>query len=245
MAPKAPQKTTLDDNAEIYKHRETISERQKLSEMNFSEKVVYFKNYYLKKLIAALIMGGLIIWILVTVSTPKPDRVLNLAVSNFPFPQEIMDQMQTDLKELFDVKSENVAPYIDTSYDLKNFDYASLQKFTTYVFSGEIDIYIGPESTVQRYAMGESFLPLTDFLPTDLYSKFDKEDFLVCKTRLSEDEIEPSQATGPEGVYGIYLKELALFDVFDAEADPPVLAVVATVKNKENAISYIKYLLNK
>jgi hypothetical protein len=245
MAPKAPQKTQLDDNAEIYKRRDSKSEREKLSEMNFSEKVAYFKIYYLKKLLATLVIGGFLIWIIVTMVTPKPERVLNVAFVNYPVTQDYLDKMETDLSKLLKVDPKTQELFFDTSYDLLNHDYASAEKIMTYTYSGEIDIFIAPESQFLKYAFSETMWPLTDLLPTDLYSTFAPSDLFVCKTRVNDDEEVPEQATGPEGVYGIYLKDIDMLDIFDTATDPPVLGVVVTAKNKENAISYIKYLLNK
>lgn len=245
MAPKAPQKTQLDDNAEIYKRRDPKSERQKLKEMDFSEKVAYFKIYYLKKLLATLVIGGFLIWIIVTMVTPKPERVLNVAFVNYPVSQEYLDKMETDLTELLQVDPDNQELFFDTSYDLLNHDYASAEKILTYTYSGEIDIFIAPESQFLKYAFSETMWPLTDLLPTDLYSSFDTSELFMCKTRLKDEEEVPSQATGPEGVYGIYLKDIDMLSPFDNATDPPVIGVVVTAKNKENAISYIKYLLNK
>lgn len=245
MAPKSPQKTLLDDNAEIYKHRAPQSEREKLREMDFSEKLAYFKIYYLKKLLATLVIGGFVIWIIVTMVTPKPERVLNVAFINYPLTQDYLDKMNTDLTELLKVDSENQELFFDTSYDLVNHDYASAEKIMTYTYSGEIDVFIAPESQFLKYAFSETMWPLTDLLPTDLYSTFSTSDLLVSKTRASNDEVVPEEATGPEGVYGIYLRDLEMFNIFDTSTDPPVLGVVVTAKNKENSISYIKYLLNK
>lgn len=245
MAPKAPQKTLLDDNAEIYKRRDPKSEKEKLREMSFSEKVAYFKIYYLKKLLAALVIGGFLLWIVVTIVTPKPERVLNVAFVNYPLTQDYLDKMESDLTDILQVDPETQELFFDTSYDLVNHDYASAEKIMTYTYTGEIDIFIAPESQFLKYAFSESMWPLTDLLPTDLYSTFSPTDLFVCKTRVKDDEEVPSQATGPEGVYGIYLRDLEIFSNFDTATDPPVIGVIVTAKNKENAVSYIKYLLNK
>ena len=118
MAPKSPQKTRLEDNAEIYKRREPKSERQKLSEMDFSEKVDYFKHYYLKILLATLVIGGFLLWIIITMVTPKPERVLNVAFINYPIVEEDLAKMEADLTERLNVNPENQEIFFDTSYDL-------------------------------------------------------------------------------------------------------------------------------
>jgi hypothetical protein len=243
MAPKSPQKPTLDDNAENYKRREHKSEKQKLSEMEFTEKVAYFKCYYLKKLLAALVIGGFLIWIIITVVMPKPDRVFSLAFVDYPILQEDIDKIEAELTKLLNVNPDSQEIFIDTSFQLN--DYASVEKLTVYTYSGEIDIFIAPASQFIKYAFSGAMCPLTDLLPTDLYSTLKASDLFVCKTRENNDEEVPEQATGPEGVYGIYLKDLDMFDFFDTSTDPPVIGVMVTSKNKENATSYLKYLFKK
>lgn len=247
MAPKAPQKTRLDDNAEIYKRREQKSERQKLSELNFSGKVEYFKNYYLKKLLAFLIIGGMLTWILVTMLSPKPETVLSVALINFPLDQTDIEQMTTDLSDILNVDSETQEIVFDTGYDLNNYDYASAEKLTTYTYAGEIDIFIAPESQFLKYAFSNTMASLTDILPTDVYSTLDTDDLFICKTRQDDEEL-PSEAKGPEGVYGIYIDDLSMFDFFTPDSivsDPPVIGVVISGKNQENAVEFIKYLLKQ
>lgn len=244
MAPKSPQKTKLEDNAEIYKRRNPKSEKEKLSEMDFSEKVEYFKAYYLKKLLALLVIAGLLIWIIITIVTPKPKKVLSVAFSNYPISLELTKRMEADLVKLLDIDEEREGILLDTSYDLKNMDLASSERFTTYTYAGEIDIFIAPESVFLNYAYAEIMLPLDEQLPTDFYNSFAQDDFLVCRTRVGNEE-DPSKPTGPEGVYGVYLTDTELFNVFDNTTDPPVLGLIVNTKNKDNAITFMKYLLNK
>ncbi len=247
MAPKSPQKTRLDDNAEIYKRREPKTEKEKLSELDFSGKIEYFRNYYLKKLLATLLIGGILLWVIITIVTPKPEKVLNVALVNFPISQEDIQQMTSDLNEILEVDKETQQIVFDTSFDLKNLDYASAEKIMTYTFAGEIDIFIAPESEFLKYAFSNIMSPLTDLLPTDLYSTINADDFFICKTRLDDEEL-PSEAQGPEGVYGIYISEHPMFDFFTEESvksDPPVLGVIISGKNQENALAFIQYLLSQ
>ena len=44
--------TRLNDSAEIYKPRDEKTERQKLKDMSFKDKITYFNDYYVDKMIA-------------------------------------------------------------------------------------------------------------------------------------------------------------------------------------------------
>ncbi len=246
MAPRTPKVTRLDDNAEIYKRREAKSEREKLSELSFSGKVEYFKNYYLSKLLAGIAIVGIIAWILITVLSPQTEVVLSVAMANYPIQLEYIDQMTTDMNETLNVDAETQRVFFDTGYDLVNGEVASLQKLSTYLFVGEIDIFIAPESQFLKYAFSNSLAPLDSTLTSELYNTLTDDQLFSCKTRL-DDEDFPQDALGPEGVFGIYIQDLPMFDYFTPESienDPPVIGIPYEGKNKENAIEFIRYLLN-
>lgn len=237
----AAKETRLDDNAEIYKKREKMTEKQKLSEMNNTEKWDYFKQYYLKKLLATLVIIGFVSYLLYEVLSPKPDTVLSVAMVNYPLDEETLSQLENDLNELLDVNLETQKILIDTTYDLNNHDYASAEKLSVFAFSGELDLFIAPESQFLKYAFSNSLTPLTDALPTDVYSALSDRLF-SCRTRL-DDEEEPSQAKGPEGVYGIYAEDLPMFKAYKGYMqDPPVIGIIVTTKNSENAVATIRHL---
>lgn len=243
----APKQTRLDDSAEIYKRRGQVSEREKIKELDFAGKVEYFKNYYLAKLIVILLVVALVTWLLVTMFGPKKDKVLNLVFVNYPISQEDIDIIQTDLSEILQLDANKQEITFDTGYDLKNDDYASIEKLATYVFAGAVDIFIAPESEFINYAVANTMYPLTDLFPTDLYSTLNQNELLICKTRMSEDETLVN-ATGPEGVFGIYIQDLPMFRSFKpeyVESDPPVLGVIASCKNRDNAIELIRYFLGQ
>ncbi len=237
----AAKETRLDDSAEIYKKREKMTERQKLSEMNTTEKWDYFKQYYYKKLLATLVIVGFVGYFLYEVLSPKPDTVLSVAMVNYPLDEVTLTQLENDIKDLLNVNEETQNILIDTGYDLNNHDYASAEKLSTYAFAGEIDLFIAPESQFVKYAFSNSLAPLTDALPTDVYSALSDRLF-SCRTRLSDEEV-PSEAKGPEGVFGIYAEDLPMFKAYQGYMqDPPVIGIIVTSKNTENAVSTIRYL---
>ncbi|HCL02189.1 MAG TPA: hypothetical protein DHW61_07170, partial [Lachnoclostridium phytofermentans] len=208
---------------------------------NTAEKWGYFKQYYLKKLLATLVLIGFVSYFLYDVLSPKPETVLSVAMVNYPLAEETKAQFENDLNELLDVNPETQRILIDTSYDLNNYDYASAQKLSVYSISGELDLFIAPESQFVKYAFSNSLTPLTDALPTDVYSALSDRLF-SCRTRLNDEEY-PSEAQGPEGVYGIYAEDLPMFKAYKGYMqDPPVIGIIVTSKNSENAVTTIRHL---
>lgn len=237
----APKQTRLDDSAEIYKRRESQTEREKMREMTGSQKVAYFKEYYLKKILVSIVVIGFIIYLLYTVLRPKPDTVLSLAFINYSYSTEV-EALEAELKEFYQVNEETQEIRVDTGFDLLGNDSASLQKLTTYIAAGEIDIFIAPESVFLKYAFSNCMSPLTDLLPTDMYTEL-QDKLFSCKTRL-QDEETPADAMGPEGVFGIYASDTKLFSNYDLSADPPVIGVIVNTKNSDNAVRFIEYMYN-
>lgn len=247
MAPRTPKVTRLDDNAEIYKRRELKSEREKLSEMDFAGKVEYFKNYYLAKLLAGLVIVGLITWILITIFTPKKEVVLNVSMINYPIDLNDIEQMTSDMNEILEVDTETQKIFFDTGFDLLNGDLASYEKLSTLLIVGEIDIFIAPELEFLKYGFSNALVPLDEaFSATDIEKISTKNQLFSCKTRLDDEEL-PQDALGDEKTFGIYIQDLPMFDYFTKDYikdNPPVLGIVYNGKNRENSIKFVEYLLN-
>lgn len=231
--------SALDDNASIYAPREEKSEKQKLKDMNLSEKLSYFKSYYLAKTIIGLVVIGLAVYLIYTIASPKPDTVLDTAIVNYPFSDETVDKITTDMNERLklDANKENIM--IDASYylgsgsDNSEYSIGTQQKLSTYMYAGELDVIIAPESLFQSYVTAGFFAKLTDILPTELL------------TTLSDSIFESTtEDTTVAGAYGIYLDNTDLFKESSNAADRPVLGILVNSKNSDNGVEFLKYLFN-
>lgn len=230
--------TRLDDNASIYERRNPKSERQKLSEMNGKEKWQYFKDYYFKKTIVSVLLISLVGYFLYTVLSPKPETVLHIACANYQFSEEQIEQLEQEVADYLGIDPNTQDVLFDPSYILSDFDYSSAEKLSVLAFARELDVLIVPESKFQEYAFSGSLWSLSDQLPTDLYSALSDKFYL---SQLRQDEESYEDATGPSYVFGIYLDEIELFKDYPTE-DPPVLGIVLSGENNENAVEFIRYL---
>ncbi len=230
--------TRLDDNASIYERRNPKSERQKLSEMNGREKWQYFKDYYFKKTVISVLLISLVGYFLYTVLSPKPETVLHIACANYQFSEEQIEQLEQEVADYLGINPNTQEVLFDPSYILSDFDYSSAEKLSVLAFARELDVLIVPESKFQEYAFSGSLWSLSDQLPTDLYSALSDKFYL---SQLRQDEESYENATGPSYVFGIYLDEVELFKNYPTE-DPPVLGIVLSGENNENAVEFIRYL---
>ncbi len=235
--------TVLDDGADIYQRRIQKSEKQKFSELHGRDKWQYFKDYYFTKLVVIIIAIAFIGYFFYTILAPKPETVLHVAVANFAFPESQVTKVQDEFGEYLNIDTENEEIYFDTSYTLSESDYTSAERIATYIYAGELDVFIAPESQFRNYAVSGMFSPLSDQLPTDLYS-FLSDSFFSSALRV-EDEETADNATGPVSVYGIYLDEIPLFSQYGTFEDRPVLGIVASSTHNENAVEFIRYLFEQ
>lgn len=232
-------KSATDDNSSIYIPREEKSEKEKLKDMSFEEKISYFKSYYLSKTIITLIILGFAVYFIYTIVSPKPVTVLNAAIINYPFSEEAVNKMTADMKERLLVDNDREEVFIDASYylgsgnDVSEYTMGAQQKITTYIAAGDIDVIIAPESAFQSYATAGFFSKLTDLLPTEML------------TDVSASLFESSTTDNPvSGAYGIYLDNADFFEGVTNTADRPVLGIVVNSKNQDNSVDYLKYLIN-
>ncbi len=239
-------KTTLDDSASIYQKREEKTERQKFSEMkSFSDKVNYFKMYYLKPTLAGILGLALLISLIYTIFAPKDEIVLNVSFVNYPLTTMVTDPMKNHFLEEsgFVLGEREVVHFDGTTYNLNtDYDRTASAALATHIMAGELDIFIAPESTFRSYAFNGTIESLTETLPSDLYAAL-TDSFLYQQVKVRDEDI--TEATGEEYVLGIYLDNTPFWDEYSAYLDcgeRPVIGIVATSKHKENAITFMRYI---
>lgn len=228
--------TKLDENAEIYKKRETtVTEKQKLKDMTTKEKFQYFNDYYRNKTIIAGIAIVTTVSILYTVLTPKPETVLYAAIVNDSLEEEAVEQLTSEFATFVDIDLKSKEIVIDSSYyiseDSANISMASEQKLTTYLYAKDVDVIITDEAQFAKYADQGYFDNLSDHLPTDLYSDLSDSFYLA-------NEVEGNSINA----YGIYLDKSKVYQETGSIIEKPVIGIVANSKNKEYGVEFIRYL---
>lgn len=231
--------STLDDNASIYAPREEKSEKQKLKEMNFKEKAAYLRDYYLVKTLVGLAILGFAVYFTYTIVSPKPVTLLDAAIVNYSLSDETVNKITEDMNNLLvkNPKKENImidaSFYLGNGSDTSEFTMGSIQKLQTYMYSGEIDVVIAPESVFQSYARSGYLSKLTDVLPTELLTSFSDSIFN-----------SPTDDNPVAGAYGVYLDKATLFKDISNDADKPVLGILVNSKHQDNGAAFIKYLFD-
>lgn len=230
-------KTALNDESAIYKQQEELSEKEKLKQMSWLKRLDYFKSYYLMKVIVVLVALGLIGSILYTAFSPKPERVLSVAVIDYAMPIEITYQVQEKFEALMELDREKQ----ETLFEDYNFEYdqkKALQKFVLYNASGDLDVTIMPRSVFETFAPYGHFAEITEQLPTDLYMEL--SEYLVECQKMDElgNVIE-----GSETVYGICLDSSWIFEGQELE-ESVILGIGVTTLNEEMVETFLRFLFS-
>lgn len=228
--------TRLKEDAAIYsKRQDNKSEKEKWSNLSSHEKVQYFKDYYLKFVIAGALILAFIIWFLYSIFKPKPETMLTVTLINSTMTDEASEALSSQLSSYLDIDTEKQEIFIDTSLFLDDENpseatMASEQKMVAYAFSGELDIIIAQEDVFERYAKQGYFINLAEALPSNLYSQFNDTFYM---TR-AEDDTEDIP-------YGISIAGYERFENLESYIQNPIIGIMANTKHKSNAVDTIQW----
>lgn len=226
--------TRLKDDAQIYQPRDTRSEKEKFQSMNRKEKIQYFNQYYLGKMLVGIVVICFIGYIVYTFVKPKVETVLYTAVLDGCIDAETATSFESDMIDRLGLNTKESTVMFDSSFYITgNSSYSSsnIEKLVVYIAAGDIDVMIGPESTMNQYATAGYFTKMSECLPTDLFSTL--TDNFYYSTTEEDSENAP---------YGIYLDDYTICDDTGEPVMRPVLAIVANSKYKDNAVSFIQSL---
>jgi hypothetical protein len=231
-----PKQTRLDEDAVIYQPRSEQSEKEKLSDMSFRNKLSYLWEYYKIHAIVTVAVIALSSYLIYTVATPNIEPQFYAVIINNSVEDAVIANYQADFANYLqlDPKTESVELNA-TFYFNTNSEYSMNMKqaLTTYVSAQQVDVIIAPESEFASYAYYGYVDKLTDQLPTDVYSS------LTDHFYISDLEEDPEK-----NVYGIYLSDTKLYAKNTNKDDPYILGIVANSKHKDNAVEFIRYLFN-
>lgn len=132
----AMKKTALDDDAYLYQKREEKTEKEKWSEMNRHQRMQYFLDYYLVKL---LVFTGIILAVVLFVwnfiSKSKEDTVLYVAVVDEVLQTEGTEKLKEELTEYLGADGKYRKIIIDDSFYM---DDGGLEKLEVYLYNKQM-----------------------------------------------------------------------------------------------------------
>lgn len=232
-----PRQTKLDDDAQIYNPLEQQTEKEKLKDMNFKQKLEYLWEYYRIHALAVVAIIALVIYIIYGILNPGVSTKFYAALINSPINPEVIDEYEKDFTGYLelDPNRENVVLNDTFNFNVDVTYTANVkQTLQAYVAAAEVDVIIAPEKEFSEYASYGAVIKLSDQLPTDLYSSL-TDHFFISAT---EDDPEKS-------AYGIYINDTKLYAENSVTKDPYIIGIVANSKHKDKAIEFIRFLLEE
>ena len=229
-----PKQTKLDEQSIIYQPRKTQTEKEKLKDMRFGEKLSYLWEYYKIHAAIAIVAIALIGYIVYESVTPDINTVLYAAIVNSAVDPTILDEYKEGLGEYLMLDPELEDIDLNDSYylSLDGGSATSMQQvLITHIYAGEIDVIIAPESDFKNLAYYDNFSNLSSELPTDVYSS------LTDYFYLTDTESDPAMKS-----YGIYLNDTDLFKDLTYNGEPYVLGIMGNCPHEDNTVEFIKYL---
>lgn len=262
-------KKTLADDAAIYQNRGHKSEKDKISEMTRKERISYIFQYYgVKVLIAILAIAGLIYFIY-SVTKPKIETVLSVALINTYIEEETKVNLEDDLSKHLNI-GDMEEVYVDSSYSIDPDSYNTDDNIsepstdidqTSEIESEEIEseeiqpvdntATVASQVRLSTYiAAGEIDIIITTEELFDNYVNsefFDNlEDLLPTDVfgNLSDKlYFATIEEVGESKPYGIYLDDLPFFQDYPSD-EPRILGIVVNSSYKNNCVSALRYLFD-
>lgn len=228
-------KTALDDDAYLYQKTSDTISREDLKKLSKKQKLQYFKDYYLKKVILGLLIAAAAINVIYTTVFKRSTCVLSISVLN-SIQIEKSEDITEDLRDYLEVENKN--DYIDVAqYNLEN--YQMNMAFATKMAAGTGDIIICSYEDFQDQASKGMFADLREFLPAETFSAFSGQ---LMEASLTEVDTEGNiLSTEPEQPFGIDISDSAVFKKYSS-SEQSVLCVVANTENPENVMKAISFL---
>ena len=214
----------LDEEAYIYNHRDDENEADKWKKMSKKQKLTYFNDYYRNKIIVILIVLGLIVSLIYTVLSPKPDVVVSIAVVNDYWNDDKTEELNKELFSYLALEAEKQEIEIDDTYFLEE--------------TGMGNEIANPQRLVAKFAAGDINIVIAD---RDKFDEFVKSDTFVKVSEVVDADV-PYRDRLTSGGYGISLKDSKLMKELESGKSELVLGILANAAKED--YKYISKIIN-
>ncbi|MDO4343890.1 MAG: hypothetical protein Q4C50_03710 [Eubacteriales bacterium] len=231
-------KTALEDDAALYQKRDDSLGKKDTSSLSRRQKAGYFKDYYLKTILAA---AAIVIAIGSIIYTSLFNRSENFFSAAFINEAYLIDteSLADTLRSYYGVTSDNQLITIE-NYDTSN--YASQIKYSTMLSTQAIDVVICPRDFFKEQARLGTFTDLSGLLPDDLYAKLKGQ--FVAASEVETDNEGNVTKTYPAAFYGINISGNALYREFGGTGNDVILAVARNTQQTDSVLRFLTWLTN-
>lgn len=229
-------KTALDDDSILYQKRDDTARKKDLSSLTGRQKLQYFKDYYLKFCILAVILVVVGANLIYTIFFRHQETVLNIAAVNNAAMSD-SDGFTDFLKNYYQIDDKHQLLTVNSYYlDDPNQQMA----FTTKLVTGDLDLVICDRDTFDSKSSAGIFADLSELLPEATFDSFSSE---MVNGQIEElDDDNQVISTGPEAPYGIDISKTALYTCFGGSSSEAILCVPAVSEHTDSIVTFIDLL---
>lgn len=135
--------------------------------MTFGQKIGYFKDYYLKQIIAAIIVIAVVIALIVRIATPAKEYAVNILFIDTTLDDETREALEQEAADALNVSTDDIS--IRDTF-LSN-DPNAMMSLDALLSNGEVDIMICGSEFLRNYAADGYFADLEDLKEGNPYDK--------------------------------------------------------------------------
>lgn len=231
-----------DGEVSLYKVRKERSASETFKSLKGKSKARFFVDYYLGKIIVAVLILALLGSLVYTALKPKQEPVLYIALIVSPFMPDAQEQFKSDLTNMFvkDEAHENIM--LDTNYSSLVADYNSMMSYTMHLSAGEIDMLICTKDELKYQVNNGVIIPVKEAISKEIYDSIDDSlKYKVTPAKLLENG---DAEYGEEDIYGLNLEKfLEKINGFET-SNKYVVAFTAIAPHKEKFDEVTKYLFD-
>lgn len=231
-------KTALDDDSEIYKKRDNSFGKKDIHSLSRKQKLEYFKDYYLKKVLVILVAVVFVGSLLNSMVFHRSTCVLGLALLNESQIEE-PEALSEALTEYLDITEKN--DYV--SVESFNLEEAQMQMaYMAKAAAGGLDAVICPRDYFEEGAERGMFADLREILPEETYTELSDR---MLEVREGKDQDEEGNIVSyyEPRPYGIDISDSAHFESLGDNEEEPVLCILQGAVNTSNAAEAITYFV--
>lgn len=237
-------KTALNDDASIYQKTESETERQKWQRMDRSQRMQYFLDYYLVKMIVIFLLVTLICYLVWSVVRPKEEVLLYVALIDEQLEEEKKAELTEELNRLYQADGKKRQVVVDDMFYMQE---NALDKLQVYMYNHQIDIIITDQEMYERLAGYGYFQSMEALEDKEGVSKY-REKYVTAAGYQDTEEIsfeDHGTGQGEPLPYGIDISESGRFEQIKNYLDTPVLSIAVGAPNTENAIRFVDFMMSE
>lgn len=244
-------------------HDEIKDQRLKFREMDFKNKVGYILDYYKWYILGAIVLVLAANALIKDVSQNRKPTYINVVILDSFLGFNQFNPLEQDYINQYDIDLNEYKLLIDTSMALSdNTDVTTLaanqQKMVAMYVGQEVDVAIGPVSSMEKSVTAECFADLGKILPKDLIDQLTDRDYefyyIDPQKDRNEFDDEPDEADEVKEPYfaGVYLDncsylnnlgEFGSFATAEKQSDRPIFTIATNTERMDKAIEFLRFLI--